>query len=163
MIAQVVKTENKPLNDREQTFCKLMIPGTITATQAYRQAGYSHNGAKGNSSRLIAKEGIKIEIRRLRVELVVKDGITQEIQCKKLEDLRIRCKEDGDSTGENAAIREQNKLYGLSVDKSIIEQTEAQKARTATDIQQAKDFAKWQLKRSLARQEAVNEVIIDDV
>lgn len=162
MIPQAINKDNKPLNDREREFCRLMIPGTITPTEAYRQAGYSFAGAKGNSSRLMAKEGIKSEIRRLRVELAVKVGITQDTQSRKLEDLRIRCHENGDSTGENAAIREQNKLYGLSIDKQQTERTEAQVARTATERRQEELFTQWSLLQA-KRAERPTEVVLDDV
>ena len=162
MIAQAQNIENKLLNDRERVFCKLMVPGRITATEAYRQAGYSHNGAKANSSRLIAKDSIKTEIRCLRAELAIKDGITQEIQATKLEDLRIRCKNNDDSTGENAAIREQNKLYGLSIDKTQTDQADAQKARTAVETAQAERYAEWCLEDEL-RQQRASEGVVEHV
>lgn len=146
MIAQNIPDKNLieySLNDRERTFCKLMIPGTKTATQAYIESGYAPIGASANSSRLMAKDKIKTEIHRLRIELAEKEGITQAVQCRKLEDLRLRCKETNDSTGENAAIREQNKLYGLSIDKT--ETSDAQKARTAKEKAIDKEFAAFLL------------------
>jgi phage terminase small subunit len=105
------------LNDREQTFCRLMATGIITPTEAYRQSGYSETGADGNSIRLIGKDRIKEEIRRLRLELAIKDGITREIQARKLEEVRLRCNEAQDNSNEIRAIEAQNQLYGLKIDR----------------------------------------------
>lgn len=161
MIAQ--NTVKDSLNDRQEKFCQLKAESNISDTQAYIDAGYQSKSPGVHAGQIVKNSKIKNRIREIKVDLAVKHGITQETQCKKLEDLRLRCKAEGDSTGENAAIREQNKLYGLSVDKSVVEQTEAQKLRTATERQEAKDFAQWQLERRLARPEAkkaVNEVYI---
>lgn len=150
MIAQADKTVNKPLNDRQERFCQLMTKGDLTATEAFRRAGYSHSGANAHSADLVAKRSIKHRIANLRAELAIKHGITQEIQATKLEDLRIRCKFNEDSTGENAAIREQNKLYGLSIDKQQTETTDAQRALDVKDAALADKLAKQLLDEELA-------------
>ncbi len=164
MIAQNIQIGSETLkNLRHETFCQLVATGKFSNSEAYRQSGYSQNNADVRSAELVVKSSIKDRISYLYRKNTEKREITRELQSNKLEDLQRRCKTLDDATGENAAIREQNKLYGLSIDKT--EHTEPQEPLTAEDKAKAKVVAdallRWQQAKDRASEPT--EVVLDDV
>ena len=136
------KDGSEPLRDRIEKFCQLMIPSTITATEAYRQAGYSPEGAKGHSARLVAKGSVKTRIAYLRAIEAQKQGITRETQSRKLSLVAEKCFSNGEHSTYVRAVEAQNRLYGL--DKQVIE-TKTDKPMTRTEAEEAREYAEFLL------------------
>ena len=158
MIAQTNIIDKKPLNNRERTFCKIMVPSNISATQAYIQAGYSKNGARQNAHNLMTKHYIVDEIVRMRTELAIKYGITRNGQVEKLENLRQRCQLEGDRNAEGQCIVDESKHFGLMVDKTITESTDAQRQLNEAEAAEADRLAKLRLDAEMAAESGVLEV-----
>lgn len=60
---------NDDLTEQQKLFCLYYLQ-SFNATKAYQQAyGCDYNSARSNSIRLIAKDSIKIELKRLKAEL----------------------------------------------------------------------------------------------
>jgi phage terminase small subunit len=64
----VTKNSFKRLSDRQKLFCKYVAEGDNQSTAAIK-AGYSEKGNRSRASRLIDKDEIKAEIRRLEEEI----------------------------------------------------------------------------------------------
>lgn len=61
--------DNNDLTEQQKLFCLYYLQ-SFNATKAYQQAyGCDYNSARSNSIRLIAKDSIKIELKRLKAEL----------------------------------------------------------------------------------------------
>ena len=61
--------DNDDLTEQQKLFCLYYLQ-SFNATKAYQQAyGCDYNSARSNSVRLIAKDSIKIELKRLKAEL----------------------------------------------------------------------------------------------
>lgn len=61
--------DNDDLTEQQKLFCLYYLQ-SFNATKAYQQAyGCDYNSARSNSIRLIAKDSIKIELKRLKAEL----------------------------------------------------------------------------------------------
>lgn len=61
--------DNDDLTEQQKLFCLYYLQ-SFNATKAYQQAyGCDYNSARSNSIRLIAKDSIKVELRRLKAEL----------------------------------------------------------------------------------------------
>lgn len=61
--------DNDDLTEQQKLFCLYYLQ-SFNATKAYQQAyGCDYNSARSNSIRLIAKDSIKFELRRLKAEL----------------------------------------------------------------------------------------------
>jgi phage terminase small subunit len=129
-----------------------MANGNISATGAYIQAGYSENGAGPNSLRLIKKDYIKKRIREIKAEIAVKLGVTREGQFKKLEDLRVKCEEEGDHTTALGCVKETDKLYGLIIDKTEDVKSEEQQRLDAIRAAEARRVAAIALRERVQRQ-----------
>lgn len=134
------KNTDIPLeNPQWENFARLYFEGK-TAEDSYTLAGFKSKYPRKNAPRLLKKSEIIARIRHFKTEAAIKAGITQEKQAQKLEDVILRSRENGDRTNEVAAIREQNKLYGLSADKIIHEKP--QDEFTEERLKQAKEAAK---------------------
>lgn len=131
-----------PLEGRQETFCSLIVPGTMTPTEAYRQAGFSRKNAKNNSSRLSAKEGIKARIAYIRAERACEAGITREGQTLKLAIIQERCLAAGEHSTYVRAVEATNRMYGL--DKQVIE-THSDVPMTKSEQEQADVWAEFRL------------------
>lgn len=61
--------DNDDLTEQQKLFCLYYLQ-SFNATKAYQQAyGCDYNSARSNSIRLLAKDSIKIELKRLKAEL----------------------------------------------------------------------------------------------
>lgn len=159
MIAQADKVEQvvvddkmieKPIAGREEMFCQLSADGDKSDAQAYRDAGYSHNGAGQNAGRMIKKDYIKRRIAYIRAERAVKAGITQEKQAIKLQRAQEMALADNDTNTYIRAVVEQSKHYGLSIDKQQTETTDAQRVLDAKEGVLADKLAKQLLDEDMA-------------
>ena len=138
------KQPHESLDGRQETFCQLMSIGKLSATEAYRQAGYSDRGADGHSARAVVNGRIKNRIAYLRAELAQKEGITRETQSKKLALVAEKCLGNGEHSTYVRAIEAQNRLYGL--DKQVIEQQQpADRNLNQTEAEQAAEYAEFKL------------------
>lgn len=111
----------------------------MTQAEAYRQAGYSENGANALASRLIANDGVKARLRYIQAKIAENAKVTQEGQSKKLANVQALCLANGEHSTYVKACEVQNRLYGL--DKQVIEQTDAQRQLTATQAAEARRIA----------------------
>jgi phage terminase small subunit len=136
-------------NNRREKFCQLMADGSITATEAYIAAGYKEKGAKANSSRLIAYDTVKERIAEIKSEIAVQLGITREIQHKKLEEIRAQCKIERDWSNALGCVKEENKLYGLIVDKTEDIKSEEQQRLDGIRAAEARRIAAIALKEKI--------------
>lgn len=143
------KRPDEPLDGRQETFCQLMSIGKLSASAAYRQAGYSHKQADSSSAQLHVKPHIKNRIAYLKAELAQKQGITRETQSIKLATVAEKCLENGEHSTYVRAIEAQNRLYGL--DKQVIEQSSDSKPLTRTEQQDAEEWAEYQLWKASRR------------
>lgn len=159
---EVIKTytlsKQRLNNDREEAFCKNKANNDISDAKAYRDAGYSKNGAMQNGHRLISKDYIKDRIAYLRAENAVKAGVTQEKQAIKLERAGEIALEEGDVSTFIRATVDQSKHYGLMVDKTVTETTDAQRALEAKDKVLADKLAKALLDEAMGAKTGVLEV-----
>ncbi|HLS00651.1 MAG TPA: terminase small subunit [Beutenbergiaceae bacterium] len=75
-----MSTPKHRLTDRQRAFCHHLITG-ITATEAARQAGYSHSYADREANRLVEKPQVAAYLEELRAE-IKNDAImtTEELQ-----------------------------------------------------------------------------------
>ena len=131
-----------PLRDRQETFCQLIAPGKLSATEAYRQAGYSDKTAEAGSSRLLTIVKVKWRIAYIRAVRACKDGITREGQTRKLAVLMERCLANGEHATYVRALEACNRMYGL--DKQVIE-TSVPEPMTRDQAAEADLYAKFRL------------------
>lgn len=130
---------SQPLsNIRQEIFCQKYIQG-MSATEAYRQAGYVAKNADANAARAMGYDGVKARINYIQAEKAIKQGITQEGQARKLEAVQLKCFANGEHSTYVKACEVQNRLYGL--DKQVIEQTEAQRRLSETQAAEARRIA----------------------
>jgi hypothetical protein len=123
------------LNDRQEAYCQIKANNNVSNTEAYRQAGYKSKRPDITVAKLVRNNKIIARIRELRVEVAMKAGITQDGQVRKLEEVRLRCKENGENSNEIRAIEVQSKHFALMTDKVLTGDTEEKKEQ---DEQQRK-------------------------
>lgn len=138
--------ESKPLRDRQETFCQIYADGKLSASEAFRQAGYAHKHAEANSARMTAKDSIKDRIAHIQADRAQEEGITRQGQSRKLALVASKCYSNGEHGTYVRAIEAQNRLYGL--DKQVIEQVDAHRELTGDQAQKAKDYAQFELWRA---------------
>ena len=154
----------EPLKGKREKFAQEIAKGDCNHTEACRKANYKdHKGLRIYANKLITNPLIKARIAYLRAELAKKWEITRESQVKQYWDVVRVCDETGDMANKNKALNSIDKLFGLAIDKSITEQSDAQKARSATERRLSKEFADWYMKRSLARPEGLQELETVDI
>ena len=151
-----------PLKGKREKLCQEIAKGDVNNTEAARKAGYSnHKGLVRYAYELAINPMIKARIAHLKAELAKKYDITRESQVKQYRDVIEVCDETGDMANKNKALNSIDKLFGLSVDKSVVEQTDAQEARTAAQRRLDKEYAQWLLMKDLEREKALNEPVME--
>ncbi len=158
MQKNMIATAKRQLNDRQETFCQIKANEDVSNSEAYRRAGYSAIGADTHSARLVVKGRIKARIAILRAERREKLEVNRETQADKYENVRRRCKDDGDYGNEIRALNGLDKLYGLSIDKQQTETTAAQQALDAKEKALADRVAKQLLDEDMGVKTGVIEV-----
>ena len=135
---------SEPLKGRQETFCQLYAGGKMSASEAYRQAGYSTKNADVNSANLMVKASIRPRIAYIKAEWARKHEITREGQSIKADKAFTIAEGQDNSTGMVAALVCQNRLYGL--DKQVVE-THKDQPLTHTEQQEADEWAAFTLWR----------------
>ncbi|KKN75820.1 hypothetical protein LCGC14_0376960 [marine sediment metagenome] len=120
-----------------------MATGTLSASEAYRQAGYSHTDADGAAHRLSVKVGIGERIASIRAKIREKRGVTQESLADEYDEALEMGRDQKQPTAMVSATTGKARLYGL--DKQVIEQGETHKDLTTTEAEQARDYAQFKL------------------
>ena len=131
-----------PLKDRAERFVQLYACGKLSASEAFRQAGYAHKGADANSARLTVRDSIKRRLAYIRAVRACKDGITREGQTRKLAVLMERCLANGEHATYVRALEACNRMYGL--DKQVIE-TSVPEPMTRDQAAEADRYAQFRL------------------
>ena len=162
---EIVEYDGKtPLKGKREKFAQLIATGTRNYTEAYKEAGYSdYKGCGRYAHELAHIYQIKARIDVIKAELAIKWEITKDSQVKNYLDIAARARQSGDLRAEISANNSIDKLSGLIVDKSVVEQSDAQKARSATERRLSKEFADWYMARSLARPEGLEELETVDI
>jgi len=155
MIAQNIVKDI--LSDRQEKFCQIKATEDVSNVEAYIRAGYCKNGANGHSSRLVAKGSIKARIQHIREINREKLEVNRETQADKYENVRRRCKDNGDYGNEIRALSGLDKLYGLQIDKLVTESTDAQRALDTKERVLADKLAKKLLDEALGAKTGVLE------
>ena len=133
-----------PLKDRAERFVQLYACGKLSASEAFRQAGYAHKGADANSARLTVRDSIKRRLAYIKMQMAEKDGITRETLADDYNRaLRIAEAQDN-AQGMCAATTGKARLYGF--DKQVVEQhTEPPMTRDqAAEADRYAQFRLWQ-------------------
>jgi len=153
-----------PLKGKREKFAQLVATGTKNNTEAYREAGYRDwKGCRRYAHELATNVSIKARIAYIEVELAKKWDITKESQVKEYIAIRGRAVTSGDLRAEISANNSIDKLCGLIVDRSVVEQTTAQVARIATERREAALYAQWKLEQRLSRPEGLEGVNVVDI
>ena len=139
-------TTDGSITDMQEDFCQNYV-NEANATQAYIKAGYAEKSAMYNACRLISKDKIKNRIASIRAKLAEKLEVTREKQYAKYQAVVDKGMDKDDLNAVNAAITGQNKLFGLSIDKSVVETTEQAKELKEAEVAAAKDYARFKLRR----------------
>jgi len=63
-------------NARHESFAQGVALGK-SATEAYKEAGYSEKGADVNASRLLGNDSVKARVQEIQARLAIKSGITR--------------------------------------------------------------------------------------
>ena len=124
-------TETK-LTTRQTLFCKLYV-ATGNASEAFRKAGYSANGANGSASRLLANASIKAEIAKHKQELEQSNTVDVAFVINGLRDIALNGKTESNrvrsyellgktlrmfvDVSENTVTHDVQALQGFSLDQ----------------------------------------------
>lgn len=145
---------SQPLKSRQEAFCQIFAGGLVTATEAYRQAGYSEIGADGHSARLVGKGSIVKRLAHLKAQTAEKHEVTREILAEEYSCAYSIAHGQSSATGMVAATGGRARLYGL--DKQVVEHKDAHKALSMTERQEAKEYAAFKLWQAIRRDEEHN-------
>lgn len=133
---------SKPLQGRQETFCQIHVIGKTSASESYRQAGYSQLNADVSSSKLLVKFGIKARIAHLRAQWAEKLEITRETLASEYNRAYEIAEREDHAPGMVAATTGKARLFGF--DKQVIETTVDQ-PMSRTEQQEADDWAEFTL------------------
>ena len=139
-------TTDGSITDMQEDFCQNYV-NEANATQAYIKAGYVPTNAQYSASRLLSKVKIINRITSIRAKLAEKLEVTREKQYAKYQAVVDKGMDKDDLNAVNAAITGQNKLFGLSIDKTVTEVTEQAKELKEAEVAAAKDYARFKLRR----------------
>lgn len=129
------------MNDKQKTFCREYLID-YNATAAYKRAGYKDtSSAEQNSCRLISKDKVKAEIRRLQTEKTKNMELTVQIV---LDDLNYGL-EEAKRTGDLRAYAKFCELRGkhkaMYVDRQQTEDSTRQRELDESESEEAKKLA----------------------
>lgn len=106
------------LTERQEQFARLYATGTVTQTEAARQAGYAN--PRQFAVDLMQNESILERIRELKEELSIKFEVTFENHVKKLSEIRDAALDKGNFTAAVAAEKARGQAAGLYVSRQEI-------------------------------------------
>jgi hypothetical protein len=110
-----------------------------THREAYKAAGYqasTTNSLDANSSRLISSDKVKSRVQELQMEASKTIAITLEGQIAKLEALLEQSQQLKQCSAAIAAIREQNELAGLRVQRTELKTVDQFDAMSDEELRQ---------------------------
>ena len=141
-------TTDGSITDKQEQFCQEYITDK-NGKRAYLRV-YKVNNEKTAevcACKLLRKAKIKNRIARIQADLAVKLEVTREGQYAKYQAVVDKGMDKDDLNAVNAAITGQNKLFGLSIDKTVTESTEQAKELKEAEVAAAKDYARFKLRR----------------
>jgi phage terminase small subunit len=106
------------LTERQEQFARLYATGTVTQTEAARQAGYAN--PRQNATDIIQSPAVIERIRELKEELSIKFEVTFENHVKKLSEIRDAALDKGNFTAAVAAEKARGQAAGLYVSRQEI-------------------------------------------
>lgn len=106
------------LTERQEQFARVYATGTVTQTEAARQAGYSH--PRQNAVDIMQNPAVLERIRELKEELSIKFEVTFENHVKKLSEIRDAALDKGNFTAAVAAEKARGQAAGLYVSRQEI-------------------------------------------
>lgn len=106
------------LTERQEQFARLYATGTVTQTEAARQAGYSN--PRQMAVELMQNPPVLERIRELKEELSIKFEVTFENHVKKLSEIRDAALDKGNFTAAVAAEKARGQAAGLYVTRQEI-------------------------------------------
>ena len=106
-------------NPKHEAFCQAYINNHMNATEAYKQAGYSAEGASARrlGSKLLTNVDIKERVDELRKQTEKKALVTREEIARELNELRDLAKADNQLNVMAKAIELKGKMIGSFTDK----------------------------------------------
>ena len=134
------------LTDKQEVFCQEYIIDS-NGKQAYIRAGYVSTNAEYSASRLLSNSKVRKRLEQIRAETTRKLEVTREGQYAKYQAVVDKGMAKDDLNAVNSAITGQNKLFGLSIDKTVTEVTEQAKELKEAEVAAAKDYARFKLRR----------------
>jgi phage terminase small subunit len=133
---------SEPLKGRQETFCQLYATGVMSASEAYRRAGYSEISADTASSRLSVKVGIKARIAYIKAEWARIHKVDKETQTVKLHKALQMAEQQSNPQAMVKAIEATNRMYGL--DKQVVVNEDLGQL-TAEEEAYHREYAAWRL------------------
>lgn len=106
------------LTERQEQFARIYATGTVTQTEAARQAGYAN--PRQNATDIIQNPAVLERIRELKEELSIKFEVTFENHVKKLSEIRDAALDKGNFTAAVAAEKARGQAAGLYVSRQEI-------------------------------------------
>jgi phage terminase small subunit len=106
------------LTERQEQFARIYATGTVTQTEAARQAGYAN--PRQFAVDLMQNESVLERIRELKEELSIKFEVTFENHVKKLSEIRDAALDKGNFTAAVAAEKARGQAAGLYVSRQEI-------------------------------------------
>lgn len=106
------------LTERQEQFARIYATGTVTQTEAARQAGYAN--PRQFAVELMQNESVLERIRELKEELSIKFEVTFENHVKKLSEIRDAALDKGNFTAAVAAEKARGQAAGLYVSRQEI-------------------------------------------
>lgn len=106
------------LTERQEQFARIYATGTVTQTEAARQAGYAN--PRQNATDIIQNPAVIERIRELKEELSIKFEVTFENHVKKLSEIRDAALDKGNFTAAVAAEKARGQAAGLYVSRQEI-------------------------------------------
>lgn len=106
------------LTERQEQFCRLYATGTVTQTEAARQAGYAN--PRQAATEQMNNPSVLERIKELKEELSIKFEVTFENHVKKLSEIRDAALDKGNFTAAVAAEKARGQAAGLYVSRQEI-------------------------------------------
>lgn len=106
------------LTERQEQFARVYATGTVTQTEAARQAGYAN--PRQNATDIMQNPAVLERIKELKEELSIKFEVTFENHVKKLSEIRDAALDKGNFTAAVAAEKARGQAAGLYVSRQEI-------------------------------------------
>jgi hypothetical protein len=120
-------------NNRRERFCQGIAKG-LSATEAYRQAGYKGNGhsAEQGAHQLMRNSEVQVRIGELQRNAAIKAEISLESLTKRLLEIDKAATADGQHAAATGALALVARLHGFLVDHKTVDIIHHKPARQPT-------------------------------